>query len=104
MGNLLQDNLQQWNSAINLDPTFNTNPIAAILNKLIPFSIIIAGIILLIMLISGGFQMLTAATNPDLAEQGKKRITAALTGFVIIVTAYWVIQILETILGIHILN
>ena len=75
-----------------------------IINALIPLLIVIAGVILLLMLILGGFQMLTSAANPDQAEAGKKRITTALAGFLIIFVSYWLIQILEILLGINILG
>jgi hypothetical protein len=76
---------------------------ADIINQLLPYLFTIAGLILFAMLIAGGFQMLTAATNPKAADAGKARITHAIIGFIIIFTAYWLTQIMEIILGIKIL-
>ena len=56
------------------------------------------------MLISGGFTMLTAVGNPEAADAGKQRISAALLGFLLLFISYWIIQILEIVLGINILG
>jgi hypothetical protein len=85
-----------------------TNPdltsINGIISTFLPFILSFAGIILLFMLISGGFTMLTAVGNPEAADAGKQRITAAILGFIILFVSYWIIQILEIILGINILG
>jgi hypothetical protein len=75
----------------------------SVTNALLPYLLAGAGLILFAMLISGGFSMLTAATDPKKAEAGKQRITAAFVGFIIIFASYWLTQILEIILGISIL-
>lgn len=74
-----------------------------LVNRIVPLFIVISGSILLIMLIYGGFQMLTSAGNPEQAQQGQKRITTALIGFLLLISAYWIIQILEVVFGINIL-
>ena len=43
-------------------------------------------------------------SNPEGAEKGKKVITAAVIGFVIVFSAYWIIKITEKLTGIPILN
>lgn len=60
-----------------------------------------AGFALILYLIAGGFQLMTSAGNPDAAAQGKGKITNALIGFVIIFTAFWIVQILGSILGLE---
>lgn len=64
----------------------------------------IAGIILFIVLILGGFQMLAGANNSKSLEEGKQRITAAIIGFILLFAAYWIAQLLEIIFGIRILS
>jgi len=58
-----------------------------------------AGFALLIYLILGGIQMMTSAGSPDAAAAGKSKITNALIGFVIIFTAFWIVQILGSVFG-----
>lgn len=59
----------------------------------------IAGIILLLYLIYGGFQFLTSGGDPKKAQEAQSKITQALIGFVIVFAAYWIVQILANVLG-----
>ena len=85
-----------------------TNPDLTTLNGIIstflPYILSFAGVVLLFMLISGGFTMLTAVGSPEAADAGKQRISAALLGFLLLFISYWIIQILEIVLGINILG
>jgi hypothetical protein len=54
------------------------------------------------MLLAGGFTMLSSASNPEAADKGKQQITTALIGFIIIFAAYWIVQIVEIVLGVNI--
>ncbi|MFC1727101.1 hypothetical protein ACFL0Y_01130 [Patescibacteria group bacterium] len=71
---------------------------------LLDYVFILAGFALLIYLIIGGFELLTSGGNPESINRGKGRITHAIIGFIIIFTSYWVIQLLEVILGVSILD
>lgn len=75
-----------------------------IISGLIPYIFTFAGTILFIMIVWGGFEMLTGATNPKQQEAGKQRITAGIIGFLLIFSAYWLAQLLQTIFGISILG
>jgi len=76
---------------------------AEIVNKIIPFVFVIAGIILFAMLIAGGFSIFVSAGNPEKVKKGQSMLTNALVGFLIIFAAYWIIQLLEFSLGIQVL-
>jgi hypothetical protein len=69
-------------------------------------AIIIASIILLFLLVFGGISMIIGAgqSNPESTAKGKKAVTSALIGFLIIFTAYWIVQIVERIAGFSITN
>jgi hypothetical protein len=69
-----------------------------------PFIFVIAGMGLLVMLMSGGFQVMTAVQDANRADEGKQRIVAALIGFFILFASYWIVQALEIIFGIKILS
>lgn len=75
-----------------------------IINRALDFAFPLAGLILFIMITFGGFQMLTGAAGKKDIEAGKKRVTAAIVGFMLLFASYWIIQILEKILGLNILN
>lgn len=74
-----------------------------ILSRLLPYLLTFGGLILFIMLIWGGFEMLTGAANPKSQEAGKQRITAAIIGFILLFSSYWLAQLVQSILGISIL-
>ena len=78
--------------------------IPSFLSSLLPYLLVLAGLILFVMLLIGGFQYLTSAGNPKGAEEGKQRISMALAGFVVVFASYWIAQILQVILGVNILK
>lgn len=67
----------------------------------IPFIFAFAGIGLLLMLLSAGFNFLTSAGDPKKLESGKQRLTNAIIGFLIIFVAYWAVQMAGVIFGIQ---
>jgi hypothetical protein len=73
--------------------------LGSIINALMPYIFAITGIILLFMIIFSGYSLLTSAGNPEGIEKGKKRLTAALTGFIIIFAAFWIWQLVSLFLG-----
>ena len=73
--------------------------LGAILNQAIPLIIAFAGLGLLFMLISAGYTFLTSAGDAKKMEQGKQRLTLAVTGFLIVFAAYWFVQIAGTMFG-----
>lgn len=75
-----------------------------IITSFIPYVFGIAGIVLFLYLIWGGYGLLTSQGDPKATQAGKDRITRAIVGYIIIFTAYWVVQILGLILGISDFN
>ena len=76
---------------------------ADIINAVIPIIFILAGIILLFMLVFGGFTIFLSAGNPEKIKKGTGMITSALVGFLIIFAAYWIIELLQITFGIQVL-
>ncbi|MGA3291642.1 MAG: hypothetical protein ABSC49_00675 [Candidatus Microgenomates bacterium] len=60
-----------------------------------------AGIALLIYLILGGFQMMLSRGDPKAMQGAQAKITNALIGFVIIIIAFFIVQLLGQLLGIQ---
>ena len=75
-----------------------------IISAILPNIYILAGLILFILLIVGGFGFIMGAgqENPEKARKGKQAITAALIGFAIIFCSYWIIRIIEIMTGVNI--
>lgn len=66
---------------------------------------VIAGVIILIFIIMAGMGMIAGAgsNDPEKIEKGKQAATSALIGFVVVFTAYWIVQLIELWTGIKIL-
>lgn len=62
---------------------------------------VLAGIIAFVLLIFGGFGVIVSAGDSKKLEEGKKAITGAVVGLILIVASYWIIQIIETLTGLH---
>lgn len=67
---------------------------------------IIAGVVLLFLVIFGGFGIISGAGAGDQQKtaQGKQALTSAVIGFLIIFASYWIIQLIEIITGLSILK
>lgn len=61
----------------------------------------IAGILMLIFLVLGGFQLMTSRGDPKAVESAKGKITNALLGFVIIFIAYWLVSLIANVLNLE---
>jgi len=86
------------------DFKFPGGTIGDILSALLPYIYVLAGLILFVYLIIGGFGLLTSAGDPKAVESAKGKITSAIIGFIIIFISYWLVQILEIVFGIEILG
>ncbi len=73
----------------------------SIISNLLPYIFTIAGILLLIYLIFGGFQLMLSRGDPKAAQSARSHITNALIGFIIIFIAFWVVQIFGRIFGLQ---
>jgi hypothetical protein len=80
--------------------------IGQLVSIIVSNAMILAGIILLFLIIAGGIGMIAGAgsNNPEQLEKGKKAITAAVIGFVIVFTAYWIVQLISKLTGVNILG
>ncbi len=82
----------------------NWDSISDIVSQVLAYVFPIAGILVFIYLLYGGFNLMLAAGNEEGIREGKAKITNALIGFLIIFVSYWIVQILEIVLGIKLLN
>ncbi len=86
-------------------PSFEiTNPLGSdsfiqIINKVLKYLIYISVPILALMILIGGFQILTARGDPGQITSGRKTITYAIIGFLIILLSKGVALILLEIMG-----
>lgn len=69
------------------------------LSGILPYLLAIAGIILFLMTLGAGFTLITSGGDQNKTTQGKKMLTSAIIGFVIIFFAFWLMQILQIMTG-----
>lgn len=74
-----------------------------IISRVLEYAFPLAGIILFVMIVIGGFQMVLGAGEQKAMEGGRQRVTMAIVGFILLFSAYWVAQILESLFNIKIL-
>ena len=90
--------------AYGLQQNFTNQPPAAIINSLVKYVFIIAGLALLGLIIAGGYELMTSAGNPEIMKKGQGKIVSAIVGFLIIFLAYWIAQALGIMLGFNLLT
>lgn len=76
---------------------------AKLINLIVPNLFIFAGVFMLFLLIGGGLSIISSGTA-DGVQKGSKQVTTAILGFIVMFSAYWIIQIVEYLTGIKILS
>jgi hypothetical protein len=74
--------------------------ISEIVKNAFPFIFALAGIGLLLMIISAGFTLMTSAGDAKKMESGKQRLTYAIIGFLVIFCAFWIVQLFGIMFGV----
>lgn len=80
--------------------------VGTIVSNLLLGAYALAGIILIFGFIFAGISLIKGAGSgtPETTAKGKKALQYAIIGFVIVFTSYWIIQIIEVILGVTIIT
>ncbi len=100
--------MKQVLAEVKIGEKFNPpfSDLGSLISTLLPNVYMIAGIILFILLIFGGFTFIVSAgqQKPEGVQKGQNAIMAALIGFLLIFASWWIMQIIEMITGIKILQ
>jgi len=108
MKNLIAKNIIDFNQlkdAIpSLKPEFTqgASEVYPILSTVLKYIYVIVGLLLLFYLITDGFHMMITARDEKGLVKAEGKITNALVGFLLLFVSYWIVQIMEYILGIQI--
>jgi hypothetical protein len=92
-------------AVVNIDQVFtpakNFSKIGDLVTVIVQNAFVLAGVLAFILVIGAGFGMIAAAGSGDSKkmESGKKAMTGAVMGLVIIVASFWIIQIIEVMTG-----
>lgn len=82
-------------------PLENINTVGDLINRLLSFLMPLAAIILLFVLIWGGYDFLMSGGTPDKIKAAQGKITAGLIGFFILIFAYLIVKIITFIFGVN---
>jgi len=74
------------------------------ITPLVSFAVVGAGVIAFLLFLGGGIAMIAGAGNPQQQEKGKAALTAGVIGLALVVSAYWIVQIVQVLTGINLLN
>jgi len=99
MVNILINKVLAADVVLPTDPTGFTD-IGSIISALLPYVYVAAGLVLLLVLISGGIGLMTSAGNPDQSKAAWGKITGGLIGFLIIFVSYFIAKIVEVLFGV----
>ena len=87
---------------VSLPNPLGVTSISALLERIVQYlSLYIAPPIVTLMIFWGAFQILTAAGNPEKITQGRKTITYAVIGYVIILIGWGFVSIIKEVLGVR---
>lgn len=75
------------------------NELGSVFSNIVSLILGFAGIVLFIMLLSGGFKYITAGGDPKGVESAKKTLTYAIGGIVVIALSYLILNLIQTITG-----
>lgn len=90
------------NSQYQVNSPVNFSSLGEVISKFLTYLFPLAGLLLFAYLVMGGFSYLTSGGDPKATEQAKSKVTNAIVGFVILVVAYWIVQIFGYMFGITI--
>lgn len=72
-----------------------------IIGRVLQFMLPLAGVILLIVLIWGGFDFMMSQGNPEKLKSAQAKITTGLIGFALLIFSYLIVRLLSTIFGLQ---
>jgi uncharacterized membrane protein len=94
------------NTFFNIHPgakSIAQNP-GGLVSSLIPNVLMVAGIIFFVMIVFAGFSLIVGAgkdKSPQDAARARSALTYAVAGFLIVITAYFILQMVGAMLGIN---
>ena len=77
--------------------------IGEIISELLPYIYVVAGLLLFVYLIYGGFQLLTSFGSPKAILEAWLIVFRALVGFIMVFVSFWLIRLVEIIFNMEII-
>lgn len=77
----------------------SVDSLGKIITKSLAFIMPMAGIVLLFVLISGGYDYMMSQGNPDKIKSGQAKITSGIIGFILLVVSFLITRLIAMIFG-----
>lgn len=74
--------------------------VAGYIDRILPYIFGAAGIVLLFMIISSGYQMMTSKGDPKIFQVAQGKLTTSILGILIVFISFWVVSLLLRFFGI----
>lgn len=99
MKNLLAQSMNLGNQTITGPLSSNADSLGKIITTSLSFLMPVAGIILLFVLISGGYDFMLSQGAPDKIKAAQGKITAGIIGFVLLISSFLITRLIASIFG-----
>ncbi|MEK7597879.1 MAG: hypothetical protein AAB441_04510 [Patescibacteria group bacterium] len=99
MKNLFAQSLNLGSQTIEGPLDSSVDSLGAIISKGLGFIMPMAGIVLLFVLISGGYDYMMSQGNPDKIKAGQAKITSGIIGFILLIISFLVTRLIAYIFG-----
>lgn len=70
-----------------------------VINIVVKNLILIAGIILFLVLVWGGYGFMVSRGNPEKLKSARARITTGIIGFVLLIVSYLIVKLISVVFG-----
>lgn len=72
-----------------------------LINRVLTFLLPLGGIVLLFVLIMGGYDYMMSQGNPEKLKSAQAKITTGLIGFFLLITSYLFVRVIAAIFGLN---
>ncbi len=99
MKNYLAQSLNINGTSIKGPLDSNINTLGDLINRVLTFLLPLSGIILLFVLIMGGYDYMTSQGSPEKIKSAQAKITTGLIGFFLLISSYLLVRVITAIFG-----
>lgn len=83
---------------------YTNRPLGSLIADILPYAIGITGLAALIYILWAGFKLLISQGQAKYIEEARNQLVQGIVGFGIVFASYWIVQIVERVLGVGILR
>ena len=81
-------------------PLVGINNLTDLVGLIISFVVPLAGVIMFLVILWGGFDLVNSQGNPEKVQSGQQKMTAGVVGFVLLVLSYFAAKLIGYIFGV----